>query len=52
MPAANDRWLDRTVWGIAFTISLTELGYGILRRVFPAFTRGLGLPPIALGASR
>ena len=46
----SNRWLNRTVWGMAFTSFLSDLGHEAQSTLLPSFMAGLGLPPAALGA--
>ena len=46
-PAA---WLNRTVWGMAITSFLSDLGHEAQSTLLPGFMAMLGLPPVALGA--
>ena len=46
----NGGWLSRTVWGMAWTSFLSDLGHEAMSALLPAFLAGLGLPPAALGA--
>lgn len=43
-------WLSRTVWGMAWTSFLSDLGHEAMSALLPAFLAALGLPPAALGA--
>ena len=43
-------WLNRTVWGMAWTSFLSDLGHEAMSTLLPAFLAALGLPPAALGA--
>lgn len=43
-------WLNRTVWGMAGTSFLSDLGHEAMSTLLPAFLAALGLPPAALGA--
>jgi MFS family permease len=43
-------WLNRTVWGMAGTSFLSDLGHEAQSTVLPTFMAALGLPPAALGA--
>ena len=47
---AEERWLNRTVWGMAFTSFLSDLGHEAQSTLLPSFMAALGLPPPALGA--
>ena len=47
---AEERWLNRTVWGMAFTSFLSDLGHEAQSTLLPSFMAALGLPPAALGA--
>lgn len=52
-PSAEGRppaWLNRTVWGMAFTSLLSDLGHEAQSTILPTFMAALGLPPAALGA--
>ena len=42
-------WLNRTVWGMAATSLLSDLGHEAQSTILPAFMAALGLPPAALG---
>jgi MFS family permease len=42
-------WLNRTVWGMAGTSFLSDLGHEAQSTVLPTFMGALGLPPAALG---
>ena len=44
------RWLNRTVWGMAITSFLSDLGHEAQSTLLPGFMAALGLPPLALGA--
>jgi MFS family permease len=44
------RWLNRTVWGMAVTSFLSDLGHEAQSTLLPTFMAALGLPPLALGA--
>ena len=44
------RWLNRAVWGMAWTSFLSDLGHEAMSALLPAFLAALGLPPAALGA--
>jgi MFS family permease len=46
----SQRWLNRTVWGMAFTSFLSDLGHEAQSTLLPAFLAALGCPPFALGA--
>jgi len=46
----NKGWLNRTVWGMAITSFLSDLGHEAQSTLLPGFMAALGLPPIALGA--
>lgn len=48
--AAQGSWLSRTVWGMAWTSFLSDLGHEAMSALLPAFLAALGLPPAALGA--
>lgn len=43
-------WLNRTVWGMAGTSFLSDLGHEAQSTILPTFMAALGLPPAALGA--
>lgn len=43
-------WLNRTVWGMAITSFLSDLGHEAQSTLLPGFMAALGLPPVALGA--
>jgi MFS family permease len=43
-------WLNRTVWAMAATSFLSDLGHEAQSTLLPSFMSGLGLPPAALGA--
>jgi MFS family permease len=43
-------WLTRTVWGMAGTSLLSDLGHEAQSTILPTFMAALGLPPAALGA--
>ena len=43
-------WLNRTVWGMALTSFLSDLGHEAQSTLLPGFMAALGLPPLALGA--
>ena len=43
-------WLNRTVWGMAGTSFLSDVGHEAQSTVLPTFMAALGLPPAALGA--
>ena len=43
-------WLSRTVWGMAITSFLSDLGHEAQSTLLPGFMAALGLPPMALGA--
>lgn len=43
-------WLNRTVWGMAVTSFLSDLGHEAQSTILPTFMSALGLPPAALGA--
>ncbi len=47
---AEEKWLNRTVWGMAFTSFLSDLGHEAQSTLLPSFMAALGLPPAALGA--
>jgi MFS family permease len=47
---ARVSWLNRTVWGMAGTSFLSDLGHEAMSTLLPAFLAALGLPPAALGA--
>jgi MFS family permease len=42
-------WLNRTVWGMAGTSLLSDLGHEAQSTILPTFMAALGLPPAALG---
>jgi MFS family permease len=42
-------WLNRTVWGMAGTSFLSDLGHEAQSTILPTFMAALGLPPAALG---
>ena len=42
-------WLNRTVWGMAVTSFLSDLGHEAQSTLLPGFMAALGLPPAALG---
>jgi MFS family permease len=44
------RWLNRAVWGMAWTSFLSDLGHEAMSALLPSFLAALGLPPAALGA--
>ena len=44
------RWLNRAVWGMAWTSFLSDLGHEAMSALLPAFLAALGMPPAALGA--
>ena len=46
----HPRWLNRTVWGMAFTSFLSDLGHEAQSTLLPGFLAALGCPPFALGA--
>jgi MFS family permease len=46
----RDAWLNRTVWGLAITSFLSDLGHEGMSALLPGFLAALGLPPLALGA--
>lgn len=48
--ASRGSWLNRTVWGLAWTSFLSDLGHEGMSTLLPAFLAALGLPPLALGA--
>lgn len=50
MAEPESRWLNRTVWGMAFTSFLSDLGHEAQSTLLPSFMASLGLPPAALGA--
>ena len=50
MAEQPQRWLNRTVWGMAFTSFLSDLGHEAQSTLLPFFMSALGLPPAALGA--
>jgi len=43
-------WLNPTVWGMAITSFLSDLGHEAQSTLLPGFMAALGLPPLALGA--
>lgn len=43
-------WLNSTVWGMAITSFLSDLGHEAQSTLLPGFMAALGLPPLALGA--
>lgn len=43
-------WLNRTVWGMAGTSFLSDVGHESQSTILPTFMGALGLPPAALGA--
>lgn len=43
-------WLNATVWGMAITSFLSDLGHEAQSTLLPGFMAALGLPPLALGA--
>lgn len=43
-------WLNRTVWGMAGTSFLSDVGHEAQSTILPTFMAALGLPPAALGA--
>ncbi len=43
-------WLNRAVWGMAWTSFLSDLGHEAMSALLPSFLAALGLPPAALGA--
>ncbi len=48
--AKSPPWLNRTVWGMACTSFLSDLGHEAQSTILPTFMAALGLPPAALGA--
>ncbi|MDP2876473.1 MAG: MFS transporter [Holophaga sp.] len=44
------KWLNSTVWGMAITSFLSDLGHEAQSTLLPGFMAALGLPPLALGA--
>lgn len=48
-PAKAPPWLNRTVWGMAATSLLSDLGHEAQSTILPTFMAALGLPPAALG---
>lgn len=48
--AASPPWLNRTVWGMALTSFLSDLGHEAQSTILPTFMGALGLPAAALGA--
>jgi MFS family permease len=49
-PKTEAPWLNRTVWGMAITSFLSDLGHEAQSTLLPGFMAALGLPPAALGA--
>jgi MFS family permease len=49
-PQKNGAWLTATVWGMAITSFLSDLGHEAQSTLLPSFMAALGLPPAALGA--
>jgi MFS family permease len=49
-PKPQDRWLNRTVWGMALTSFFSDLGHEAQSTLLPSFLAALGCPPLALGA--
>lgn len=49
-PGPAPGWLNRTVWGMAGTSFLSDLGHEAQSTLLPSFMATLGLPPAALGA--
>ena len=47
---AKATWLNRTVWGMAITSFLSDLGHEAQSTLLPGFMAALGLPPMARGA--
>jgi MFS family permease len=47
--ASGANWLNRTVWGMAATSFLSDLGHEAQSTLLPGFMAALGLPPAALG---
>ena len=47
--ASGAAWLNRTVWGMAVTSFLSDLGHEAQSTLLPGFMAALGLPPAALG---
>jgi MFS family permease len=47
--SAAPRWLNRTLWGMAATSFLSDLGHEAQSTLLPSFMSALGLPPLALG---
>ena len=47
--SASAPWLNRTVWGMAATSFLSDLGHEAQSTLLPGFMAALGLPPLALG---
>ena len=43
-------WLTPTIWGMAVTSFLSDLGHEAQSVLLPTFMAALGLPPAALGA--
>jgi MFS family permease len=48
-PQETPPWLNRTVWGMAGTSFLSDLGHEAQTTILPSFLAGLGLPATALG---
>lgn len=48
--SSSPPWLNRTVWGMAATSFLSDLGHEAQSALLPSFMAALGLPPAALGA--
>ncbi|MFZ1613973.1 MAG: MFS transporter [Holophaga sp.] len=46
----SPKWLNATVWGMAITSFLSDLGHEAQSTLLPGFMAALGLPPLALGA--
>ncbi|MDE3032049.1 MAG: MFS transporter [Acidobacteriota bacterium] len=49
MSKPEGHWLNRTVWGLAWTSFLSDLGHEGMSTLLPSFLAALGLPPLALG---
>jgi MFS family permease len=49
-PRPQDHWLNRTVWGMAWTSFFSDLGHEAQSTLLPSFLAALGCPPLALGA--
>ncbi len=48
-PQSSPPWLNRTVWGMAATSFLSDLGHEAQSTILPTFMAALGLPPASLG---